>query len=281
MVKIMIDSAADIGAQEAKELGVIMLPMQVTIGEEEYFDGVDLLPEAFYEKLVESGEIPKTSLINQYRFEEAIDEHLEAGTELVIITISSKLSGTYAAAREAASGREGVFVVDSMNVAIGERLLCLYALQLREEGLSARQIVERLEEEKGRINVLAMLSTLEYLKKGGRISAAAAIAGSVFSIKPVVSVVDGEVKVVGKAMGSRKGNNLLNKLIEEKGGVDFSMPFGTTWSGLDRSLHDKYVADSKGVWASDAERVPSYILGATIGTHVGAGVVGVAFFGKR
>ncbi len=281
MVKIMIDSAADIGAQEAKELGVIMLPMQVTIGEEEYFDGVDLLPAAFYEKLVESGEIPKTSLINQYRFEEAIDEHLEEGTELVIITISSKLSGTYAAAREAASGREGVFVVDSMNVAIGERLLCLYALQLREEGLSAGKIVERLEAEKGRINVLAMLSTLEYLKKGGRISAAAAVAGSVFSIKPVVSVVDGEVKVVGKAMGSRKGNNLLNKLIEEKGGVDFSMPFGTTWSGLDTSLHDKYVADSQAVWSGDAERVPSYILGATIGSHVGAGVVGVAFFGKK
>ncbi len=281
MIKIMIDSAADISEVEAKELGVLMLPMAVRIGEEEYWDGVTLTPQVFYEKLVESAEVPKTSLINQYRFEEAIEKHLGEGDDLIILTISSKLSGTFGEAKRAAAGYEGrVFVVDTLNAAIGERLLCEYALRLRAQGLAAAEIVARIEKDKTRVNVMAVLSTLEYLKRGGRISAAVAFAGTVFSIKPVVSIVEGEVKLVGKAMGSKKGNNLLTRLVEEQGGIDFSMPFGTVWSGLDKTVLEKYVADSASLWSGQTDEVPRYPLGGTIGTHVGPGVVGVAFFRK-
>ena len=128
---------------------------------------------------------------------------------------------------------------------------------------------------------MAMLGTLEYLKKGGRISKAVAFVGNLLSIKPVVGLVDGEVKMIGKAMGSKKGNNLLTKLVGEKGGIDFSMPYGTIWSGLERTVLDKYIKDSSALWADHVDDVPAYIVGSTIGTHVGPGAVGVAFFANE
>lgn len=280
-IRILIDSAADIGKAEAEKMGVIMLPMIISFGAEDYYDGVNLSPKQFYEKLIESDTLPKTSQVTPYRFEEAFKKYTENGDELIVITISSKLSGTYEGAKQAAENfKDKVYVVDSMNAAIGERLLCEYALRLIEQGKTAKEIVAILEEEKSKINVMAVLGTLEYLRKGGRISAAVAFAGEVLSLKPVVAVVDGEVKLVGKALGSKKGNNLLNRLVQEKGGIDFSKPYGTIYSGLDRTTLDKYVKDSAALWAEHTDDVPVHILGGTIGTHVGPGAVGVAFFRK-
>ena len=277
----MIDSASDISKREADELGVTLIPMIIGFGEEEYFDGVDLLPKQFYEKLVESSELPKTSQITAYRFEKEFKRLTENGDEVVAIVISSKLSGTYESARQAAGNFAGkVFVVDSLNACIGERLLGQYALRLVKEGLSGAEIAKKLDEVKGKINVLAMVNTLEYLKKGGRVSPAVAFAGELLSIKPVVAVLDGEVKVIGKALGSKKANNLLCSLVEKKGGINFDMPYGVIWSGLDDSLLKKYVADSSKLWAAQTTDVPAYMIGSTIGTHVGPGAIGVAFFDK-
>ena len=100
------------------------------------------------------------------------------------------------------------------------------------------------------------------------------------SLKPVVAIGAGEVKLIGKALGSKKGNNLLNRLVQEKGGIDFTMPYGTVYSGLDKTTLEKYVKDSGTIWQTYTDNVPQYILGATIGTHVGPGALGVAFFGK-
>ena len=278
----MIDSAADISEQEAKEKGIVMIPMLITVGMEEFYDGVDLYPQEFWEKLIESDVLPKTSLINAFRFEEAFEEHTRNGEELIVITISSKLSGTYASARQAAEKFAGkVHVIDSMNACVGERLLCDYALRLVQQGLSVQEIVDELEEKKKQIKVMALLGTLEYLKRGGRISNAVAFAGEMIALKPVVGVVNGEVKLIGKAIGPRKGNNLLSRLVQESGGIDFSMPFATIWSGLDTSLLDKYIKDSASLWEGNTEFIPKHILGATIGTHVGPGAVGVAFFEKK
>ena len=277
----MIDSASDISKKEADELGITLIPMIIGFGEEEYFDGVDLLPKQFYEKLVESGELPKTSQITAYRFEKEFKRLTENGDEVVAIVISSKLSGTYESARQAAGNFAGkVFVVDSLNASIGERLLGQYALRLVKEGLSGAEIAQKLDEIKGKINVLAMVNTLEYLKKGGRVSPAVAFAGELLSIKPVIAVLDGEVKVIGKALGSKKANNLLCSLVEKKGGINFDMPYGVIWSGLDDSLLKKYVADSSKLWAAQTTDVPAYMIGSTIGTHVGPGAIGVAFFDK-
>ena len=280
-VKIIVDSASDIHAAEANEKGVIMIPLEVRIGEQTYFDGVDILPEQFYEKLIESDDLPQTSQINPFRFEEVFEKVVASGDEGSVLTLSSKLSGTYFSAKQAAEKFGGkIYVVDSLNAAIGERLLCDYAIQLAQEGKSAKDIAQELEEKKKKVRLMAMLDTLEYLKKGGRVSSAVAFAGTMLSIKPVIELVDGEVKLAGKAMGSKKANNLLNALVEKSGGIDFSMPYGVVWSGLSDMLLKKYVQDSAKLWEGHVNEVPSYMLGCTIGTHVGPGAIGVAFFEK-
>ncbi len=279
-VKILVDSASDIDLEEAKALGVELIPMKITFEDGDYSDGVDLSHEKFFEKLIESAELPRTSLINEYRFTEAFTELTADGSEVVAIMLSSKLSGTYKNALKAAEAFKGkVWVVDSLNASAGERLLVECALRLREAGKSAEEIASELNSQKHRILILAVLDTLLYLKKGGRISALTAFAGTMLSVKPVIGVIGGEVKLVGKAMGSKKSNNLLNKLVQEKG-IDFEMPHCVIWSGLDDSLMKKYVADSAALWQDSISEVPSYMIGSTIGTHIGPGAVGVAFFAK-
>ncbi len=280
-VKILIDSASDVDLNEAEELGAELISMKITFEDGEYSDGVDFTKRQFFERLIESAELPRTSQINPYQFEEAFETMTADGSDVVAITISSKLSGTYKSAVTAAKRFGGrVRVVDSLNASAGERALLLYALRLREQGKDADEIADELEKVKHRINVMAVLDTLLYLKKGGRISAMAAFAGGVLSVKPVIGVIGGEVKLVGKAIGSKKSNNLLNQLVREKG-VDFSMPHCVIWSGLDDSLLKKYVEDSRALWADSVSQLPTHMIGSTIGTHIGPGAVGVAFFAKE
>lgn len=281
-IKLVVDSASDIDITEAKELGIHMIPMSIQFGEDTYSDGVDLTRKQFFEKLIESSELPKTSQINMFQFEECFSSLTEDGSEVVAITISSKLSGTYASAVQAAQNFKGkVFVVDSLNASIGERVLVQHAIALVKEGISAQALAEKLEEARHHIKLMALLGTLEYLQKGGRISAVTAVSGAILQIKPVISIVDGEVKMIGKAMGSKKGNNLLMQLIGKSGGIDFDMPYVTAYSGLEDSLLQKYLHDSASLWRDKVEEVPSYCIGSTIGTHIGPGAIAVAFFGKQ
>lgn len=280
-VQFIIDSASDILPGEARELGLIHLPLTVLFGEEAYRDAVDLTHEGFYEKLVENDVLPTTSQIPPGEFAAAYEKVVEAGDEAVVITLSGKLSGTHQSAAIAAEGYEDrIFVVDSENVTIGERILVQLGLVLRNQGLSAREIAARLDEEKKNIRLLALLDTLEYLKKGGRISAATAFAGGLLSIKPVIAVEDGLVAMKGKARGSKQGNNLLRQLVEECGGIDFQKPFALAYSGLSDKLLQKYIDDSGELWQGMAEFLPISTVGCTIGTHAGPGAVAVAFFAK-
>ncbi len=282
MIKILVDSACDLEQSDAEALGVSLLPLQIRFGEEEFLDGVTLSHRAFFEKLIETNTLPQTSQINEYRFEEAFSELTEDGSEVVAITLSSKLSGTHASAVKAAKKFGGkVHVVDSLNACIGERVLLEYAVRLVKEGrLGAAEIAAELDEKKGKIQLLAVLDTLQYLRKGGRISSVTAIAGEMLSIKPVISVVRGEVKLVGKAMGSKKGNNLLTKLVSDCGGIDFTMPYVLGYSGLSDEFLQKYIRDSEALWKEHTDHVPYYLIGSTIGTHVGPGAIAVAFFAK-
>lgn len=284
MVKILVDSASDVTEEEAKNLGISMLPMEITFGDETFLDGVNLSHERFFEMLIESADLPKTSQINEFRFNEEFEKLTSDGSELVVITLSSKLSGTYNCARNAAKNYAGkVFVVDSLQATIGIRILCEYAIRLVKENRSAKDIATLLDDKKAKIKLMAVLGTLKYLKKGGRISSLVAFAGEMLSIKPVVSIVNGEVKLVGKAMGSKKGNNLLTQLVEKSGGIDFSMPYALAYSGLSDEFLNKYLKDSKPLWekhVDSPESIPSYMIGSTIGTHVGPGAVAVAFFAK-
>lgn len=282
MIKILVDSSSDIESAEAEELGVTLLPMQIRFGTEEYLDGVTLSHTEFFEKLIESAELPQTCQINEFRFEESFQKLTENGDEVIAVTLSSKLSGTYSCAVKAAKKFAGkVFVVDSLNACVGERVLIMYALRLINEGrLSAQEIMKELEQKRSKIQLLALLDTLKYLRKGGRISSVAAFAGEMLSIKPVVSVIKGEVKVVGKAIGSKKGNNLLNRLVNKCGGIDFDMPYVLGYSGLSDALLQKYLRDSEELYKGQTDHIPAYLVGSTIGTHVGPGAIAVAFFAK-
>ena len=178
MIKILIDSASDIDEEEAKKLGIFMIPMEVRFDEETFFDGVNLSHKQFFEKLIESSELPKTSQINEYRWEDKFEELTKNGDQLIVITISSKLSGTYNCAKAAAKKYgEKVFVVDSLSAAIGERILCEYALRLVGQKMDIKAIVQELNIKKKSIQIIAVVDTLKYLRKGGRISTVTALAG--------------------------------------------------------------------------------------------------------
>ena len=282
MVKILVDSASDVDATEARERSIALISMQVRFGDEEYFDGVNLSHREFFEKLIENTEFPKTSQINETRWAEQFETLVVDGSDVVAITLSSRLSGTYQSAVKAAKSFGGkVFVVDSYNACIGERVLLEYALRLRDGGSGAEEMASRLNEAKKKIKLLAVLDTLKYLKKGGRISSLTAFAGELLSIKPVVAIEEGEVKLIGKAMGSKKGNNLLMQLVQKCGGIDFGMPYVIGYSGLDDSYLKKYLKDSESLYKGKAEEVPAYMIGSTIGAHIGPGGIAVAFFAEK
>ncbi len=282
-IKLVVDSASDVDSIEAEKRGVVLVPMEVRFDEEVYLDGINLSHREFFEKLIESNELPKTSQINQYTFEETFEKIVSGGDQVIALTLSSKLSGTCHSAEKAAKKFAGkVFVVDSLNACIGERILLEYALKLiAENKLSASEIADKLNQKKKNIQVLGVLGTLKYLKKGGRISSVVAFTGEAFSIKPVISIIDGEVKLVGKAIGSKKGNNLLNQLVEKCGGIDFKMPYCVGYSGLSDDVLQKYLEDSHNLWENETNQVPSFMIGSTIGTHIGPGAIAVAFFSKN
>lgn len=278
-VRIIVDSASDLTKEQADRWGLDYMPLKSLFGAEEYLDGVTLSHEAFYEKLIESGIIPTTSQVTPYEYEKKFREVKSAGDTAVVITLSSLLSGTYQSASIALEGYEDcVCLVDSRNVSIGEQNLVQYAIRLREKRLSAPEIAEGLDRVKNKICVLAVFDTLEYLKQGGRISKTAAWAGTVLSIKPVISVVKGEIAVLGKARGSRNGNNMLMENVRESGGIDYSMPYCLGYSGLDDGLLQKYIKDSAALWEGKVEELPISTIGATIGTHAGPGAIAVSYF---
>ena len=283
-VRIITDSASDLTQEDIAALGnprLTVLPLSVTFGETTYLDGVNLNHRRFYELLVEGDDLPMTGQVNPYAFEEAISEARNAGEEVVVITLSSKLSGTNGSALTAAANfDEGVYVVDSKSVTVGERILVDYALRLLGEGLGAADIACALEQAREDIHVVGLLDTLEFLRRGGRIPASAAALGKLLSIKPVITITDGVVELLGKARGSKNGRNLLTQQVEAAGGIDFSMPIELAYAGLDDALLRKYVEDSRHIWEGHVEldNLPVHTVGATIGTHVGPGAIALAFF---
>ena len=153
-------------------------------------------------------------------------------------------------------------------------------MNLVECGMDAKSIAEKLEEEKEKVCLVAMVDTLEYLYKGGRLSKTSAIVGGMLSIKPVLTVKDGEIVVLGKARGSKQGNNLLVTEIKKAGGVDFDKPLLLGYTGLTDVLLQKYITDSERLWKDGTEELRYTPIGSAIGTHAGPGAVAVAFFKK-
>ena len=279
-VRIITDSGFDV--PDASDARLTVLPLSITFGDTTYADGVDLTNDRFFELLIESDELPKTSQATPYAYTQIFEQVRAAGDEAVVITLSSGLSGTYQSALTAAADYPEVHVVDSKNVTIAQGILVQYALRLVDEGRTADEIASLVESARERLVLLALLDTLEYLKRGGRIPKSVGAIGELLSIKPVVGVRDGEVVMLGKARGSKNGRNLLHQEVE-KNGIDFAMPVLIGYSGLSDKLLRKYLEDNRVIWEDKVaeEDLPITSVGATVGTHVGPNAIALAFFRRE
>lgn len=276
-VKIVVDSTVDLPAEIKSQVKVVSL--SIFFGDQEYKDGVNITADRFYEMLVQSETLPTTSQPTPAAFEDVYRELVEAGHEVVVITIASKLSGTYQSATIAAEEFPGkVFVVDSRNAAIASGVLTEYALQLAEQGMNGEQILNELMEKRKHIRLYAIVDTLEYLKKGGRLNSTVAFVGGMLNLKPVISVEDGEIKTLGKARGTKAAFSMLTKECENYGGIDHTMPVLLGYTGNSDEQLCKYMETNAEV---EPYQNRASIIGATIGVHAGPGAVALAFFSKE
>lgn len=274
-IRIIVDSTADLTPQVRARVAVV--PLTVHFGEEEFVDGVDITGRKFYEMLETTKVLPTTSQATPYAFSAAFGQAVADGEEVIAIVVSSKLSGTYQSAVIAAEDYPGqVHVVDSKNIAIGLAILTAYAIQLVDEGRSAAEIVALLKQQRERIRLMAVVDTLEYLQRGGRLSKTAAIAGGILSIKPLIGLVDGEIKVLAKGRGNKQANMLMNQEVT-KVGIDETMPSMLGYTGTSDEQLRKYRQESESKWLAE---VPESLVCGVVGTHAGPGAVAVAFFAK-
>ena len=274
-VKIVVDSTADLIPEVKAQVKTVAL--SVLFADQEYKDGVTIEPVKFYEMLTSSEMLPTTSQPTPAAFEDAYRELVEAGHEVVCITIASKLSGTYQSATIAAGEFPGkVFVVDSRSTAIGAGILVEWAMKLADEGKCGQEILEALMEKRKEIRIYAMVDTLEYLKKGGRLSSTVAFVGGVLNLKPIISLEEGEIKVIGKARGQKAAFTALTSACRETG-VKFEEPFMLGYTGCSDENLVKYMEEYADLWPADSKKT---IIGSAIGTHAGPGAVAMAFFAK-
>ena len=278
-IRIVTDSGSYITQAEARQWGIEVLPLKSIFGEEEFTDGVTITHREFYERLAKSPVSPTTSQVTPAQYEAVFQTASDAGDEVICITLASLLSGCHQSAVIASDGLPTIHIVDSLSACVGERVLVQRAIALRDEGRSASEITDLLEQEKSRIRVYALLDTLEYLKRGGRISSTAALAGTLLNIKPLISVIDGTVTTAGKARGAKKAGQLLTELIQ-KHGIDRSRPFCFAYSGAGDDQLRAYIAENEAVFGA-AGSLPVSSIGSVIGTHTGPGVVGLGFFAQE
>ena len=277
--EIITESSSDIDQKMAAEWNIHVLPIHLHIGENDYVDGITLTKNRFYELLIEEETLPKTSQITPFEYEQAIQKSQEDGC--LIITIASELSGCYRNACFASEGENNVYVIDSRSACLGQYVLVKRAVQLRNYGKSLKETVEILEKEKEHVRIIALMNTLEYLKKGGRISAMAYAAGSLFGIKPVICIEEGQINVLGKARGSKSGNNMLMNQVKKYGGIDFTKPFALGYSGLGKEKLEKYIKDSSILYEGKTDTLPIIQVGPTIGTYTGEDAICFAWFANE
>ena len=273
-VRLIVDSTADL-IPEVKA-GVSVVPLTVHFGDEEYVDGVTITHQQFYEKLVQHPTLPSTSQATPAAFADIFSQVAAEGDSAVVLTVASKLSGTYQSALIAAEEYDRIYIVDSGSAAIGMGILAQLGLELIRQGLSAEEVAQRLTEERENVCVIASLDTLEYLKRGGRISKTVAFAGGLLNIKPVIALEQGEIRVLGKARGARQSGNMLVEEIQKSGGICFDKPFLMGYTGLSEAGLQSFLAEKGEIFAQ--RPVPTTIVGSVIGTHAGPGAVAAAFF---
>ena len=277
MVRIITDSAADFEPFELEKLNIACIPLKVMLGEEEYEENVNLSKDQFFDLLASTGATPKTSQPSPHILMDLFADTKKAGDEAVYITLSSALSGTFQTAAMTCEDMdcESLHVVDSLNATGGQRLIVEYAVRLRDEGKSAKEIVAALEEVRDKIVLFACIDTLEYLYRGGRISQTVYKLGTMAQVKPIIRVSEeGAIEVPAKAMGMRKGMDQLCKRVElQKPSSDHNFyVMYTADRTIGQALAQKVAA--MGIEVPE-ERIIQ--VGAGIGSHIGPNACGIVY----
>ena len=275
MIKIMLDSSSDSHNTHPYDY---YIPLTVDIGGRCYKDGVDLRPQKFYKLLASTGDFPKTSQPSPDDFIPYFEEVKANGDELIYITVSSALSGTYQSGNIAKAMVEydGIHIVDSKSVTHMIGQLARYADQLRGEDLSATEIVEKVLQLREKQVIFAGLQTLEYLHKGGRLSKSSAAVGTIANIKPIISISqDGMVESAAKAIGVKRAISTIVKHVQEYE-IDENFEVWILYT-VDEENCDALEAALTAAGVSITGRMQ---VGPTIGTHVGPGVYGITFIKK-
>ena len=280
MVRIVTDSAADFSPAELEQKKIICIPLKVLFGGEEYEENINLSKDQFYEKLLVSEGFPKTSQAAPAVLAGLFEDAKAAGDEIIYVTLSSALSGTWQSAMfiKEDMGYDKAFVVDSRNATGGQRMLVEHAVRLRDQGKCAAEIVDEVEALRERIVLYACINTLEYLYRGGRISHLSYALGTLAQIKPIIHVDHmGRVDIPAKAMGMRKGMEHLCKQADAKN-PDPDFPLYVMYT------NDRSVAETLAVRLAEHGQAghPDNIiqLGAAIGSHVGPAACGLVYVGK-
>lgn len=289
MVRIITDSASDFDNKTVEELGVICVPLTVSFGEEHFKENIELSRTAFYERLMTDSHFPQTSQVPPYTFEQVFKEAKEAGDEVVAILLSSRLSGTYQSAKmaekfvfgEASSstdkktGEKSCYVVDSHSASAGQQLLVEYAVMLREQGNSAKEIAKKLRSLRPSLRLFACVNTLEYLHRGGRISKVAAALGTIINVKPILFVKEnGEPEIVARVHGNQKAITYIIEQIKVMQ-PDERYPIYIMYSYVDEGARRL----RKALQAAGYQVRMKHIInvGAVIGSHVGPNAYGLTF----
>ncbi|HKF38313.1 MAG TPA: DegV family protein [Ktedonobacteraceae bacterium] len=274
-VRIVTDSTADISQDQAGAAGITIVPLTVFFGNEAYLDGVDLDNAGFYQKLSTSKALPRTSQPSPAAFQEAYTRLIDEGADAILsIHLSAKLSGTYQSACTARDTlpdtvkKIPIEIIDSQSISVGMSWAILLAAREAREGLGLVEIKAHVLDQLPRTRILAMLDTLEYLKRGGRIGGARAMLGSMLSVKPIISVRDGEVVPVEQPRTRSKAYARIAQLVQEMGKVEH-----ISLAESDDEVGQQLAQVIKTVYTGE---LPIYRLGAVLVTHAGPGTAAVA-----
>lgn len=272
-VRIVTDSTADLPPETARELGVSVVPLTVIFGEESFLEGIDMSTELFYERLVESKELPKTSAPSVGQFIEAYEAALKEDDEIVSIHISSKLSATHnnavQAANQLADTGAKVEVVDSGLVSLGLGIVVQAAARAAQQGGSLEDVKALVDEMIPRVHIIVAVNTLEYLRRGGRIGRARAFLGSVLAVKPLLSIHDGEVAPEERVRTKKAAHQRLFQIATSYPNIaEFAIAYSTNASDADE-LRAKLAE------AEPQAKISVSKVGPVIGVHAGPGVLGI------
>ncbi len=279
MIRIITDSTSDITMDQAAKLNIEVMPLTVSFGEKSYRSGIDITNEEFYKKIVSCSELPKTAQVNPYEFEEKYKGFLDAGDEIISIHLSKGLSGTYQSAQIAKDtlNSDKITVIDSLNVASALGLLVIIAAQMRDQGASVKEITEAINSYIPRLRLYIVLDTLDYLKKGGRISPTVAFIGGVLNLHPIVTMSNGKVEIADKAKGKKSAIKWLRDKMQALAQEDELPMLVGHADAVSRGIALKEALEEDGV----KNIIDNVCMGSVVGSYSGPDAIGIYYISKE